>query len=108
MSKAKDTDRLLIAAIGFFGPDDQTATKATVSIVRGESEILFKKSWQAKSGDVRQDAGINHAIVEYISGFKVEKVVFTSHILGCPHEPGKDFPLGEDCPLCPFWSRAEN
>lgn len=108
MSKARDHTPRLIAAIGFFGPDDQTATQATVSIIRGENEILFKKSWQAKKGDVRQDAAINHAIAEYISGFKVEKVVFSERILGCPHEPGKDFPLGEDCPLCPFWAQAEN
>ena len=23
--------------------------------------------------------------------------------MGCPHEEGEDFPLGEDCPFCPFW-----
>jgi hypothetical protein len=23
--------------------------------------------------------------------------------MGCPHEEGLDFPVGEDCPFCPFW-----
>jgi hypothetical protein len=23
--------------------------------------------------------------------------------MGCPHEEGEDFPVGEDCPFCPFW-----
>ncbi|HEY2587148.1 MAG TPA: hypothetical protein VGI81_15480 [Tepidisphaeraceae bacterium] len=22
---------------------------------------------------------------------------------GCPHEEGIDFPLGQECPFCPFW-----
>jgi hypothetical protein len=25
-------------------------------------------------------------------------------INGCPHEEGQDYPLGEVCPACPFWS----
>ena len=25
-------------------------------------------------------------------------------VVGCPHEEGIDFPLGGDCPLCPFWN----
>lgn len=23
--------------------------------------------------------------------------------MGCPHEEGEDFPVGENCPFCPFW-----
>jgi uncharacterized protein len=24
--------------------------------------------------------------------------------VGCPHEPGVDYPPGSVCPLCPFWA----
>jgi hypothetical protein len=24
--------------------------------------------------------------------------------MGCPHEEGEDFSVGEDCPFCPFWA----
>lgn len=24
-------------------------------------------------------------------------------IIGCPHEEGKDYPMGKKCPQCPFW-----
>jgi len=27
----------------------------------------------------------------------------TNGVIGCPHEEGIDYPLGEDCPFCPFW-----
>ena len=23
--------------------------------------------------------------------------------MGCPREEGEDFPMGGDCPFCPFW-----
>jgi len=29
--------------------------------------------------------------------------VVTDGIIGCPHEEGIDFPVGEGCPYCPFW-----
>ena len=25
-------------------------------------------------------------------------------VAGCPHEEGKDYPRGGDCPFCPFWA----
>ena len=33
----------------------------------------------------------------------VKQVAMSQGNLGCPHEEGEDFPLGEDCPFCPFW-----
>jgi hypothetical protein len=34
----------------------------------------------------------------------VQSVIKMDGNLGCPHEEGKDFPIGEDCPFCPFWA----
>jgi hypothetical protein len=31
------------------------------------------------------------------------KLAMSDGNMGCPHEEGKDFPHGEDCPFCPFW-----
>jgi hypothetical protein len=36
----------------------------------------------------------------------VKEVVMTGGIVGCPHEEGIDYPLGEDCPHCPYWSQS--
>ena len=33
----------------------------------------------------------------------VKSVGMSEGNLGCPHEEGDDFPLGGDCPFCPFW-----
>jgi hypothetical protein len=27
--------------------------------------------------------------------------------IGCPHEEGKDYPLGENCPQCPYWANRD-
>jgi hypothetical protein len=35
----------------------------------------------------------------------VQQVAMSQGNMGCPHEEGEDFPLGEDCPFCPFWKR---
>jgi hypothetical protein len=26
------------------------------------------------------------------------------HYMGCPHEEGPDFPIGEGSPFCPLWA----
>lgn len=30
-------------------------------------------------------------------------VVVSNGNMGCVHEVGEDFPVGSDCPFCPFW-----
>ena len=34
----------------------------------------------------------------------VRQVAMTEGNMGCPHEEGEDFPVGGDCPFCPFWT----
>jgi hypothetical protein len=34
----------------------------------------------------------------------VKSVAVSAGNMGCPHEEEEDFPLGEDCPFCPFWA----
>ncbi len=49
------------------------------------------------------DLDIQREIAEFIKAHNVKSVVATDGIIGCPHEEGLDFPIGEDCPFCPFW-----
>ena len=46
---------------------------------------------------------VQKSILEFFQQYKVTSVVHTSGNIGCPHEEGDDFPIGEDCPFCPFW-----
>jgi hypothetical protein len=97
-----------IATIAYYGSDDQHATKVVVGIVMtegGGAEILEK--WFSTSSDVRSDPDINQSIVHFIRTNAARSVVIADHIIGCPHEEGTDYPLGEKCPRCPFWATRD-
>lgn len=96
-----------MAAVAYYGPDDQTATKAVVAIITPKQTILDSSSWQIASGDIRYDESTSREIAAYIKSHGIEKAVIAEGILGCPHVPGVDFPAGEPCPYCPFWAEEE-
>lgn len=49
------------------------------------------------------DPDVSKQIREMFEIYKVARVAAFRGIMGCPHEEEVDFPLGEDCPYCPFW-----
>jgi hypothetical protein len=53
---------------------------------------------------VRGDPEINQEILEFIVTSHVNSVVLNPELMGCPHEEVTDYPEGESCPHCPFWS----
>ena len=59
------------------------------------------KRWWGK--DVAGDLGIQKEVADFIKKHEARSVVITDGIIGCPHEEGIDFPIGEGCPYCPFW-----
>lgn len=90
-----------IATIAYYGPDDRTPTKIAVGIVNEDDEILAFERWAGPG------VAVNPEIVEQIRQFVEEhgakSAVITDGVIGCPHEEGIDYPLGEGCPFCPFW-----
>ena len=94
-----------IATVAFYGPDNLRATKVAVGIVLGEgAEPEVMERWFAEEGDVRTDREIGRQILGFIEGHSVKSVVMTDGIIGCPHQEGVDYPTGQACPHCPFWS----
>lgn len=92
-----------VATIAFYGPDDKRATKVVASIVASEdAEPDPMKKWYADK-DLRNDASILSEIKEFLAEHGPRSVVTPDRIIGCPHEEGKDYPDGQECPLCPFW-----
>lgn len=93
------------AAIAFYGPDDQYASKVVVSIILSEKDkqIANQKKWFSEGIDVRKDKVINQEILDFVKSKGVKRVIMVDRIIGCPHEDGIDYPEGEACPLCPFW-----
>lgn len=98
-----------LATIAFYGPDDSFASKVVVGLFPSETdhEAHILKKWLSSGKDVRQDEEIIHEILEFFKVQAVHRVSMVSRIIGCPHEEGIDYPLGEGCPHCPFWALVE-
>jgi hypothetical protein len=76
-----------------------------VSIINTEgSEPAFMNKWYAEATDVRADAQIMAEMTQFIAAHAPKSVVALDRIIGCPHEEGVEYPVGEKCPQCPFWA----
>ena len=97
-----------VATVAFYGPDDKRASKVAVGIVIAEGEeVAEMKRWFSDQGDVRQDAGVQRAVLEFVRTWNVHSVAMADGIIGCPHEEGIDYPDGQTCPQCPFWANRD-
>ena len=63
--------------------------------------------WVLEHGDVRTDLAINTQILQFIDKHPVRSVLITNRIIGCPHEEGIDYPEGDICPKCPYWTHHD-
>lgn len=99
------TPKYPAATLAFYGPTDQMATKAVVGIIpRDGDDVDEIHKWITALGDIRRDPVIGKEIQDFLKKHNVKSVVSAERIMGCPHEEGKDYPEGADCPLCPFWA----
>jgi hypothetical protein len=93
------------ATIAFYGPDSRRATKVAVAIVPlARAQVTAIERWTVEDGDVRSDAGVNEAILEFLRRHAAKSVVMTAGVVGCPHEEGPDHADGAACPMCPYWA----
>lgn len=96
-----------LATIAFYGPTDRIATKVAVGYAELEGddpEILQRFYSKAEDSDIRGDADIENQLGELLKNHGVKSIITTHRIIGCPHEEGFDYPEGEACPRCSFWS----
>jgi hypothetical protein len=73
-------------------------------ILEENGEVVFLEKWFSQDKDVRTDPAINREIVEFIDRHQAKSVGMADRIIGCPHEEGVDYPMGESCPECLFWA----
>ena len=52
---------------------------------------------------VSVDPKVQREIDDFFTKHGVKSIAASDANMGCPHEEGEDFPVGEDCPFCPFW-----
>lgn len=94
-----------VGTVAFYGPDDRRATKVAVGIVPAADEHVTElERWFNEDLDVRLDPKIGNAVLTFLRRHTVRSVVVTDGIFGCPHEEGIDYPVGKECPACPFWA----
>jgi hypothetical protein len=90
-----------IGTVALYGPDDKTTTKIAASVIKNEGAEPILKRWV--SSNVKDNPKVQREIREFFKKHNVKSVVATDGNMGCPHEEGKDFPVGGDCPFCPYW-----
>jgi len=93
-----------VATVAYYGPDNRKATKVAVGIIEREGAEPVMRKWHTDGIDARLDEEITNEILEFISQYNSVSVAAVAKILGCPHEEGKDYPVGQACPQCPFWT----
>ncbi len=94
-----------VATIALYGPTAILATKIAVSIVANEqSEPHPLERWFSETTDIRRDAAVAAQVAAFIRQHNARSVIAADRIIGCPHEEGVDYPLGDSCPLCPYWA----
>ena len=84
-----------------YGPDDKTTTKIAAGVLLHENAEPILKRWVGTN--VMDNAKAQKELQDFFTQHGVKQVAMAESNLGCPHEEGEDFPLGEDCPFCPFW-----
>ena len=90
-----------IGTIALYGPDDKTTTKIVAAVIRDENAEPILERWVGTK--LQGDQKVLRQIKAFFKKHKVKSSVMSDGNLGCPHEEGEDFPVGEDCPFCPFW-----
>ena len=109
MKKAKRGFRgYPIATVAAYGPNDRKATKLVVGIVAAEDEETSDmRKWYSEVPDVRYSKVVQDEVRQFIKDSGAKTVGAFDRIIGCPHEEGPDYPVGEHCPECPFWKNRD-
>ncbi len=91
-----------LGTIAHYGPDDKQTTKIVAAVfLHSTAEPILRRFVGSK---VKEQPKVQLEIVEFFSSYQVKQTGFVDGNIGCPHEEGEDFPVGEDCPFCPFWA----
>jgi hypothetical protein len=90
-----------IGTVACYGPDDKTTTKITAGVIVHQDAEPILKRWVGT--DVTTNPKVQQQLQAFFQQHGVQSVGMSDGNRGCPHEEGEDFPVGHDCPFCPFW-----
>ena len=104
----KDTARFPLGTVMMYGPTARRATQYVAAVIAApDAEPVALQRWFVSKGDIRNDTETADEITAFLQAHKVRETVLADRITGCPHEEGVDYPLGRECPECPFWAETD-
>ena len=90
-----------IGTVALYGPDDKTTTKIVAAVfLENDAEPIIER-WVGTN--VTENPKVQRGIERFFAQHGVKSIAATDENMGCVHEEGDDFPVGEDCPFCPYW-----
>jgi hypothetical protein len=101
LAKQKAVPQFPIGTVALYGPDDKQTTKIVAGVIAEEGEEPVIQRWVGDG--VKNDPKVQASIMAFFAQHNVKSVVRAEKNMGCPHEEGEDFPVGGDCPFCPYW-----
>jgi hypothetical protein len=93
--------RFPIGTIALYGPDNRQTTKIAAAVIVREGAEPILKRWFGNN--LKNNPKVQREIQAFFKRYHVRSIATSNRNVGCPHEEGKDFSTGGDCPLCPFW-----
>ena len=83
----------------------QQSHEVAVGVILAEgAEPSALERWHSAEADVRFDQDVCGAALDFMAARHVKTVVMGPGIIGCPHEEGVDYAVGEKCPACSYWA----
>jgi hypothetical protein len=93
-----------IGMLVYFGPDKVTISKIIAAVIIAKDSEPILQSWEGTGISIDPNTSVD--IGRFFKENQVVEVIMPDGVVGCPHEEGVDYPIGGQCPHCPFW--AEN
>jgi hypothetical protein len=90
-----------IGTVALYGPDNKTTTKVVAGVFLEEDADVIVERWVGT--DIMENPKVHRGIEEFFAKHGVKSISTMDENMGCVHEEGNDFPVGEDCPFCPYW-----
>jgi hypothetical protein len=101
LNKTKALPNYPIGTVALYGPDDKTTTKIVAGVITHEDAEPIIERWVGTN--VKDNPKVRKGIEAFFAKHQVKSAAATDGNIGCPHEEGEDFPVGGDCPFCPYW-----
>ena len=97
-----------LGTVMMYGPTATLATKYVAAVIAApDSAPVALQRWFVARGDIRNDTETADEITAFFQIHRTREIIFSDRVTGCPHEEGVDYPLGRECPECPYWAETD-